>query len=270
MKKYYSTTKEYKRVKIYPLFYHIIKALVRPFIKKSKVIFEEEVDRTDPVVFVSNHAMLHGPINMLYSFPYKNYRPWTTFKLCFCKEVPKHIMTDAFPKSKGLARFFLTFFSYLLTPLIVYVFRAIESIPVYTAPKILITYKKTIQTLKEGKDIYVFPESPEYDDNCKFVQKFHTGFTGFMKEYYRETGKCIKFYPLYVCHEHHVISVGKPEVFDPDFKGDQKEQMRLISQKLQYKIEALAQKLPPHKFIVYNGTVEERPEKQEPADKADN
>lgn len=254
MKKYYSTNKKYKKIKIYPLTYHLIKACAKPFIKKSETIFEVPIDRNEPVVFVSNHAMQYGPINMLYSFPYQNYRPWTTFKLCFFKYVPKHIMTDMLSQTKGIVRVLSKIVAFLLTPAIVYFFRAIESVPVYTAPQILTTFKKSIETLKEGKDLFIFPESPMVDETCHYCQKFHTGFTAFVDEYYRETGRKLKFYPMYVCQEHHKIMVGKPVEYNPDSNMLKKEQMRYMAEELHQRIEDLAAKLPPHKMIVYNST----------------
>lgn len=245
MKKHYSTNKEYKRFRRKSISYHLFKFLVRPFVKKDKIITEVELDKNEPAVYCANHALQHGPLQMFYNFPIKC-RPWVTYLLCYVKGLPTHMMKDFFPNAKGIKRMFLWLFCMFTAPIIVSIMRSMQGIPVYLAPKTLVTYRKSVETLLEGKSIMIFPESNEPYKDAKYVNEIQTGFPYFALEYYRQSGKKVKFYPVYVCHPLHIIIVGKPIEYNPDYDGPNKTHMREIAYYIRDNIERIARSLPLH------------------------
>jgi 1-acyl-sn-glycerol-3-phosphate acyltransferase len=74
----------------------------------------------------------------------------------------------------------------------------------------------SVEVLKEGKVVLIFPEDPEMDmDPVTQMRPFLKGFTRLGEMYYAETGEALRFYPVAV-HGSRRVQVGQPMPFDPE------------------------------------------------------
>lgn len=230
------------------IMFRILEFFVKLFYKKPKVLYEEELNHDRPIVYICNHCKAHGPISF-YLIGKKSLRIWCTNEILYWKSAPKYCY-DTFLngdlKPKGV-RWFYHLVSYLMTPLCVIVFRGAETIPVYYDTRLVTTYNKTAQTIKDNKDIVIFPETPpEYNE---YLNKFNIGFIDVARFMKKKTGKEVVFVPTYLAPSIKTLIVGKP--IEYDYSKDVKEQRMELVSKLEEEITNLAKKLPPHKVEHY-------------------
>jgi hypothetical protein len=125
--------------------------------------------------------------------------------------------------------------------------RGAEAIPVYRDGRMITTIKKTIQTLEDGFNVYIFPE---YDaPYSEYHNDFEDGFVNVASFYYRKTKKKLKFYPLYNCLDKRIMSFGVPIEYNPD-NSLETERARITTY-LKENMTQLAKEMGPHKVISY-------------------
>lgn len=244
----YSPIKEKSVLPKPKIMFRILRFFVKVFYRKPKIVFEEELSHDRPIVYVCNHCKAHGPLSY-YLLGKNNIRIWCTNEILFWKSAPKYCyetFLNGHLKPKGV-RWFYHLVSYLMTPICVIVFRGADCIPVYYDTRLVTTYNKTAQTIKEGKDIVIFPETePELNE---YLNKFNIGFIDTARFMKRKTGKEVVFVPTYLAPSIKTLIVGKP--IEYDYSKDVKEQRIELVEKLQDEITNLAKKLPPHKVEHY-------------------
>lgn len=244
MKKYYSPFKEYSKHKSFHPFYRCLRGLVRLFFPKNEFIWKtEKPAENEPVFFVCNHTKIYAPVYFL--LQKKTVRPWANYYFCFYKECWQHLKNNVLSgKRKKLKPL-----GFLLTPLIVKTFRALEPIPVYhKSSKVMETFEKSIFTMEEGVAQVVFPERTENQVN-RYVYEFNAGFPLVAELYYKQTGKKLKFYPVYCAEKIRTFAVGDPIEYNPDVP--MKLQRKQICVYLQDKIKELGDSLPEHEPVLY-------------------
>jgi hypothetical protein len=242
MKKYYSPTKPYCKRKKLHLFLNIFKKCLF-FIKKDEIVWKTEKPN-EPVVFISNHTKTHAPFNFILFFK-PAARLWANCYFISIKECWKFLNKD-FLKEKNI---FFKCLVALFLPIVVASFRSIEPIPVYHDMRVKITFDKSTDTLNENKNIIIFPERTENQVN-KYIFQLNRGFPHMAQAYYKSTGKKLKFYPVYTCHDLHKILIGDPIEYNPAVSII--EQRETICLYLENKIKELGDSLPEHKIDLYN------------------
>ena len=77
--------------------------------------------------------------------------------------------------------------------------------------KMIHTIRKSIEVLKEGNNILIFPETgiPEY--SLTSVTDFYSGFASLGAFFQKKTGKPLCFCPVYIDELHHIIRSGEPD-----------------------------------------------------------
>ena len=221
-KRYFSTTRDYNRFPHPHLAYRLLRRLVRLVFPRHQVQFELEVDRDEPAVYVVNHGDAYGPVAMVTQFPLP-FRPWVESRVCFSRTFPAFAMMDFWHLEKAgkIRRGFWWAVSYVLVPLARVLFCGTEAIPAYFNEKVMITIRKSVETLCEGKNLVIFPErrTPYSEQN----EDFQAGFPFLARRYYQKTGKRVKFYPVFAGRDKRLIRVGAPISFDPeaDFREHQ-------------------------------------------------
>lgn len=244
MKRYYSAIKPfYKRKRLWP-FHRLLEIIISGKYKnKVSLYYHEQFPKGESVVILANHALDYGPLIMHYNHP-RHKRPWVNSNLLHIKAVPNHIRKDFFINETGIKKFLIKIMSYIIAPLIATAFRSIEAIPVYHDTRIKTTFRKNNETLIEGLDVIIFPESKQEHPEYKYVNKLQEGFVLLGANYYNETGRRVKYYPTYINKDLGVISYGKPIAYDPS-NSSKEERQRIINYTCQ-EIERLANLLPPH------------------------
>lgn len=219
----------------------IAKLLARMIFPKPELIFEEPIPDGEAVVFTANHSGAYGPVNVAMYFP-RPCLPWTVAQILDKDTAADFIFYDFFAgavkKHKRSWKFVSHLVDFLLRPLLY----KVGGIPVYHDRRITKTFEDSVEALKNGKNIAVFPECPE--KFSEHINDFYNGFAKLGQLYYKETGKKLKFYPTYIAHPLKKVLIGKPVEYDPD--NPSSSQRKQIADCLRDRTETLAKSLPPH------------------------
>lgn len=138
-----------------PLLFRLIKGTVKIFYKKRKLVGIENLPK-EPVIVVSNHSQLHGPLSNEISYPRKKCI-WCIGQVMNLKEAPKYNFNDFWSEKPKSVRWLFKLFAYISAPLSVYIFSRADTIPVYKDARIMSTFKETVKKIDENNDIIIFP-----------------------------------------------------------------------------------------------------------------
>lgn len=228
-----------------PLLFRLIKGTVKIFYKKRKFVGIENLPK-EPVIVVSNHSQLHGPLSNEISYP-RTKRIWCIGQVMNLKEAPKYNFNDFWSKKPKSVRWLFKLFAYISAPLSVYIFSRSDTIPVYKDARIMSTFKETVKKIDENNDIIIFPECPTpYND---IINEFQDKFIDVARLYYKRTNKELYFVPAYNAAKIKTISLGKPIKFDSTKPIE--EERKIICDYLKEQITLLAKELPSHKVVPY-------------------
>ncbi|MBQ6175511.1 MAG: hypothetical protein IJK28_12920 [Clostridia bacterium] len=195
--------------------YRVLRGIVHIFTKPMKVEWEVPYDGR-PAVFCPNHAGAFGPVAMLAYFDlWKSTRTWFHGATIHPKEVPNYVRHDYWwdPKSK-LAWFYNITVPYLAALLLPPMVRSIQGIPVYYDTRVTSTFRKSVEVLKNGENLLIFPQLP--DGHNSHARQLNPGFVTIAPLAYRRLGITLSFYPVFVDKPNHIIHVLAPVDFDPE------------------------------------------------------
>lgn len=228
------------------LVYRVIRFLVKLFYPKTTVVGLANLPQ-EPCVVVGNHSQMHGPIACELYFP-GDRAIWCTGEMMHMKDVPDYAFQDFWRNKPKSIRWFFRILSYIIAPLSVCIFTNAHTIGVYRDKRILSTYRDTLKRLKEGANIIIFPEhdAPYNSVLCDFQD----GFVDVAKQYWKQTGKCLRFVPMYLAPALRTMYLGEPIAFCPD--NSIKEERQRICTHLKEEISSIAYDLPKHRVVPYN------------------
>ena len=138
-------------------------------------------------------------------------------------------------------------------------FNNANTIGVYRDARGLSTFKNTVKRLCEGANVVIFPENGEEYNHI--VTQFQDKFIDVARLYYKKTGLCVPFVPLYIAPNLKKMYIGNPTAFDPNAPIEQ-ERRRLCAY-LMEQITAMAVSLPEHTVVPYRNI----PKKYYPSNK---
>lgn len=212
----------------------VIRAFLKPVMYHS-VDGKENVSDL-PGVFVFNHREIYGPIAAVVFLPY-DIRPWIIDNMIDKTKIYTHMYEGTFSKIKWLPPFIRKGIPKLLSPIIHWALSSFDPIPVYrgSTHKIIKTFTLSVECLCAGDSILLFPENPTERYTVE-VSNFYKGFANIGKMYYRKTGECLMFYPVYASSKRRLLSIGKGVKYDP--KGGKQERDRIVNE-LEQRMQAL-------------------------------
>ncbi len=225
--------------------YRFIRFWVWLFYPKIEVVGTENLP-DEPCVVVANHCQMNGPIAGELYFPGKHYI-WCAGEMMHLKEVPAYAFQDFWSRKPKYIRWFYRLLSYLIAPISVCVFGNAHTIGVYRDKRIISTFRDTLKRLKEGANVIIFPEHDAPHNHI--LQDFQDGFVDIGRSYYKQTGKCLQFVPMYLAPDLRKMVLGTPISFRPEANG--KEERKRICDILMEEITAIAYSLPRHKVVPY-------------------
>ncbi len=225
--------------------YRFIRFWVKLFYPKMEVVGTENLPQ-EPCLVVSNHCQMNGPIAGELYFPGSHYI-WCTGEMMHLKEVPDYAFRDFWSEKPRSVRWFYRILSYLIAPFSVCVFQNAHTVAVYRDKRVISTFRDTLARLKEGASVIVFPEHDVPHDHI--VQDFQTGFVDVARSYYKQTGKCLQFVPMYLAPSLHKMYLGKPIAYCPE--ADHRQERQRICDELMAQISTMAQALPRHRVVPY-------------------
>lgn len=227
------------------LIYKLLRLLVNIFYKKRTFEGIENIG-DEPSIIIGNHAQIHGPLIAEVQFPLAR-KTWGTGNVFTKKEFIEHAKTDFWGQKPKSIRWFYNILAHILAPIAVSIFNSADLIPVYKDARLAATFKETVKQLSAGNHIIIFPECPELYNNI--VNEFQDKFVDVARLYYKRTGKCVSFVPMYHAVRIKRVLFGKPIKYDPNIAVD--EMRKNICDYLKNEITNLALFLPPHKVVQY-------------------
>lgn len=201
----------------------ILIALIKPLMP-SKVIGAENVKEDDvPIIFVCNHLVVYGPIITNLHLPFY-FRSWIISGMLNKDIIAKQLVGGVNSVLKWIPKFIRDKLPRILAPFILYVLTSLDPIPVFRGNmrEVLSTLRLTVDAMEYGDNILLFPENPNNNEDGHYkldgVSPFFQGFANIGSDYYKRTGGCTVFYPVYVDKTEKTITIGEGITFDPNNK----------------------------------------------------
>ncbi len=227
-----------------PFLFFLVKNGLYLFYKRLNVKGKGFYD--EPVIYVGNHAQIHGPIAGELFFPEDTYI-WCAGPMMHLKEVPAYAFQDFWSQKPKWTQPFYKILSYLIAPVSVSVFNGARTVPVYRDRRIMTTFKESLRLLKDGKSLVIFPEQDKKKNHI--VYDFQRKFVDVASILYRKTGQEIAFVPFYVTPELGSIVIGEKILFSGE--NEIEEERERICHYLMDEITKMAEELPKHIVIPY-------------------
>lgn len=231
--------------KEHPMLFRIIKRMVRLFYGKTEIAGLENIPEHNAVL-VGNHAQMNGPLVGELYLP-ENCYTWCAGQMMNRKEVPEYAFADFWSQKPQWTHPFYKVLSHLIAPLADYLFNHARTIPVYRDMRIMTTFRTSIQCLKDGANLLIFPEK---DAKCNnIVYQFQENFVDVAMLYYKKTGMALTFVPVYIAPRMRKMYIGKGIVFNGE--KPMEEERKRISAYLSAEITEIARSLPLHVVVPY-------------------
>ncbi len=228
----------------YP-FYILIRELVRVFSPKFVITGAEQIPE-GACIIVGNHAHMYGPIESVLYTPGAHVT-WCIAEMMIRKEVAEYAYADFWSMKPKRVRWFYRILSHLIVPLAVCIFNNAPTIAVFRDNRVMRTFKETLDHLKAGERVVIFPE--QLTPHNGILWEFREGFVDAARLYYKREKKPLLFVPMYVCPRLKKVCYGEPVTFDPEAPIE--EERARICKVLSDRITELAVSLPEHVVVPY-------------------
>ena len=203
--------------------YKIIVPMIRTFSPRMRTEWETPFE-DGPCVFVGNHAGAIGPVDMCAKFPlYEKCHPWINNGMLEAKQVPAYVRQDYWWKPGSFFEPVLNVtVPYLAAAIVPPILRSTHYIPVYHDQRIMQTMRQSIQVLRKGEYLVIFPEQPSgWQSHHNWI---NTAWLRLGELWYRTSGRALKLYPVCVNYKQHVFQVSSPIWYDPSRSFESQEQ----------------------------------------------
>ena len=221
-------------------FYRVMHAIARMIFPSATTTYTEPPD-DHPAVFVCNHAAMCGPVMMTLYFD-RPHKTWAIHCALDRSLSVRYAYHDVFFGNSRHVKWFWRILSKLVGRAVPTLLNQSGTIPVYHDHRIVKTLRDSLTALTSGEDLVIFAESPQCFS--PYVNELQPGFADLGRSYFRRTGECLRFYPVYLEKNHRLISVGCPIAYDPTEQPD--EQRMKVSAYLRDEIDRLGRSAPKH------------------------
>ena len=228
-----------------PRLFRLIRWVVRRVSPKYALAGTDRLPE-EPCVIVGNHCQMYGPIAAELYMP-RPHSTWCVGEMMNRKEVPAYAFRDFWSMKPRSVQWFYRMLSHWIAPLAEYVFTCAHTIPVYRDARVMTTFRLSMERLRAGADIVIFPEKAESFNQvlCRFQEHF----VDIARLVYRRSGTVLCFVPMYTAPRLGSIHFGDPVRYNPD--APEEEERQRICDALAKAITDLAEALPPHVVIPY-------------------
>lgn len=214
---------------------------------KPEIVWEESLKEDEVAIFACNHS---GAIGPAYTSLYLDIpkRPWVISYILNKKQAPNFVFHDFLFAEGRKCKPFFRVLSFLIAKFLPPVLIQQDPIAVHHSNRMVETFIDSVNTLtKQNKNLVIFPERPQ--KYSEFIFELYDGFVDLGHQYYKDTGKRLRFFPTYVCNSLHKILIGKPITYNPEEKA--KAQRKVISAYIKENIDRLGRSLPKHKTVPF-------------------
>ncbi len=188
-------------------FFKCVKGVVKLFKGKITVhCIGGEIE--DKCLYLANHANKLGPLL------YETYLPaycakWGASQMLGgYKERWLYLRNVLYIQKNGWKKGKATFKATYEALFSQFFYKGIKVLPTYHDTKLIRTIKKSVDILKDGQGIMIFPEDSE-EGYFDVLKSFHAGFVLLAERYYKTTGEDIPMRPVYYHAKKKCIVVGE-------------------------------------------------------------
>ncbi len=197
------------------MLYKAIRGAVRLFSRKWETVWEEPFDG-ELAVFCPNHAGAMGPISMCAHFEKTDdCYSWMNNGMMEAKLVPAYVRQDYWwePGCK-LEPLYNATLPYIAAAIVPPILRSAPGVPVYHDNRIIKTFRKSIEVLKEGKHLIIFTEQPAGFGTSE--TELNRGWLQIAPMAWRTLKVKLKIYPVNIDLEKRRITVSRPVCYNPE------------------------------------------------------
>jgi 1-acyl-sn-glycerol-3-phosphate acyltransferase len=220
--------KSYKKPKKqdnFNLFVRIVRRILITFKTRPTIILSDQI-LPDQAIYIANHSGAAGPLTISMYFP-NHLVPWGAHPMTehYFKrwQYLYHVFYRQKLKYSRIRSWILaTLFGIISKAL----YKGVQLIPTYTDLRLMKTMKLSIDHLKIGNSLLIFPEDSE-DGYHEHIKDFHAGFIYLAEKYAKETSNHIPIVPLFYHKALNEIRVGKAYTLD-DFSRIKKRKDKAI------------------------------------------
>ena len=201
--------KEYKVVKRRNLFNKTLKAIIRLFKTKPRIVNLNDEPLQDKAIYISNHSGASGPMTYEMFFP-KRMTPWGAHEMCGNYKSRWNYLYHVFYRQKmhwgkGKAFIIATLFA-LISKLL---YNSVGLIGTYQDTRLLKTMRDSTKVLDENVPLLIFPE----DSTTGYLEPpetFNMGYLTIAKLYYKLRKVDLPIYPMYYSKKNALFVIGEP------------------------------------------------------------
>lgn len=188
--------------------YSIFQFLLAPFFQYEVAGVERL--QNGPAIFIANHLGAVGPLAIVCSLPVRLYI-WAIAEMMDYQRAPQYLYDDFVHPTLGLSGEIGLALATAITKISVPLLRHIGCIPVERNAGIpLVAYKRSLEVLKTGGSILIFPEdSQQAHDPETQMAPFMRGFAVLSLMFEQQTEKILPIYPIVVHPETRSLLVGE-------------------------------------------------------------
>lgn len=190
----------------YGLLFKISQRIARILLPRYR--FEEKPIQGNPVVYVSHHQNMIGPVSILAWIKYY-IRTWVLSEFTDQEASYHHYVNYTFRERYGWPTWFAKLIAWPASYIVPWITKSADVIPVYRGSrKIIETMEISHDTLISGESILIFPDI-DYSSDSKNTSEIYQGFLHLEKKYFKETGEHLTFVPIFSDSDEKVVRVGK-------------------------------------------------------------
>ena len=227
------------------LMYKILRFFIDLFFQNMKIVGLEKLPQ-EPCILVGNHSQMNGPLmsELRLDIPHET---WCAGTLMLWSDAARYAFDDFWSFKPRWTHPFYRLLSWLITPIAVCLFNNAHTIPVYHDVRLRQTYRRSVEAMDGGESLMIFPEKNEKDNHILYA--FQDKFVDTARFYYKKTGRCAPFVPVYIAPALKRAYIGEPTVFRPEAPIE--EERERICAYLRHEITAMAEALPEHTVVPY-------------------
>ncbi len=197
------------------MLYKFIRGGVRLFSRRWETVWEEPFDG-ELAVFCPNHAGAMGPIRMCANFELTDQCwSWMNHGMMDAREVPAYVRQDYWwEPGCRLEPLYNATLPYIAAAIIPPILNSAPGVPVYHDNRVIKTFRRSIELLKEGKHLIIFTEQPAGHGQSK--SELNKGWLQIGPMAWRTMKVALKFYPVNIDLGKRRITVAKPVQYHPD------------------------------------------------------
>lgn len=170
--------------------------------------FETAPNRDEPVVYISHHQNMVGPISILVWLKYY-VRTWGLSEFTEQEACYNHYVNFTFTERYGWPKWLAKMIAWPVSYLVPWLAKSADIIPVYRGSrKIVKTMQLSHEALLNGENLLIFPDI-DYSSTSTETSNIYEGFLHLEKRYFKETNKHLTFIPIFSDQKNRLVRIGE-------------------------------------------------------------